>query len=90
MDSLLATVSGIIIFVGALIILDSVSRRRYKVLAFFTATTIVSGAICYISLAELPDLHANPWYWKAAVPVGMLLFAIIGAFAIPTLKRREK
>ena len=88
MDSLLAMVSGLIVFVGALIILDAVARRRYKALAFFTATTIVLGVICYISLADLPNPHGYPWYWKAAVPVGMFLFAVFCAFAMSTPKRK--
>lgn len=90
MDGLLATVSGIMIFVCALVILDAVARRRYKTLAFFTAATIVSGVICYISLSKLPDPHGYRWYWKAVFPVGIILFAVFGSFVVSTPKRKWK
>jgi hypothetical protein len=78
MDGLLAMVSAIYICAGAVIILDAISRQQYLVLAFFIITTIFSGVICYLSLDALPDSQAYAWYWKAAAPVGMFLFSIIG------------
>jgi FtsH-binding integral membrane protein len=90
MDGLLAMVSAICIFISALIILDAISRRQHLVLAFFSATTVFSGVICYISLDALPDPQGLPRYLKAAVPVGVFLFSIIGILVASSPNRKRK
>jgi phosphotransferase system glucose/maltose/N-acetylglucosamine-specific IIC component len=71
-----AVVSAMLIFIGTICIFDAIASRIYKQLAFSIATTVFSGVICYISLSNLPDSHNYPWYWNAAAPVGIFLFAV--------------
>jgi hypothetical protein len=51
--------------------LDALSDRRYREVAFFIVMAIVLGVIYYISISEMPDPHHSPWYWKVAFPVGL-------------------
>jgi hypothetical protein len=71
MDAMFVLISSLIIPLSAFMMLDALSDRRYREVAFFIVMAIVLGVIYYISISELPDPHHYPWYWKAAFPVGL-------------------
>jgi peptidoglycan/LPS O-acetylase OafA/YrhL len=90
MDGLLAIVSGILIFVCALLILLAIERRRYRELVLITGMTIISGVICYASFDALPDSNGYSWYLKAAFPVGIFLFSVIAFLVASSPKGKRK
>ena len=71
MDSMFVLISSLIIPLCAWMMLDALSDRRYREVAFFIVMAIVLGVIYYISISEMPDPHHSPWYWKVAFPVGL-------------------
>jgi amino acid permease len=82
MDAMLAMGSALLVFMCALCIFDASARSKYKERAFFIAIIICSGLVCYISLSNLPDSRNYPWYWKAAIPVGIFLIGVISTFFV--------
>ena len=90
MDGMLALVSILFIPLGALMVLDALSDRRYREAALFIVMTIVLGVIHYLSIEGLPDPHHYPWYWKIAFPVGIFLCTIFVALFVFNSKRSGK
>ena len=90
MDAMLALVSILFIPLGAVMMLDALFDRRYREGALFIVMTIVLGVIHYVSVADLPDPHHFPWYWKAAFPVGIYLGTIFVALFVCRSKRNGK
>jgi hypothetical protein len=79
MDAMLALVSLLFIPLGALMMLDALSDRRYREAALIIIMTIVLGVIHYVSIADLPDTHHYPWYWQVAFPIGLYFGTILVA-----------
>ena len=90
MDAMLAMVSLLFIPLGALIMLDALSDRRYREAALFSVMTIALGVIHYLSIEGLPDPHHYPWYWKIAFPVGIFLCTIFVSLFLCNSKRNGK
>ena len=76
MDAMLAFVSMLFIPVGALLMLDALSDRRYRKAALLIIMTIVLGVIHYASVTDMPDPRHYPWYWKVAFPIGIYFSTI--------------
>lgn len=76
MDATLALVSILFIPIGAMIMLDALSDRRYREAALILIMTIILGVIHYVCLMDLPDAQHYPWYLKAAFPVGIFFCTI--------------
>ena len=77
MDGMLALVSILFIPIGALLMLDALSDRKYREAALIIIMTIVLGVIHYVCITDLPDPQHYPWYLKAAFPVGIYLGTIL-------------
>jgi len=90
MDAMLALVSILSIPIGALLMLDALSERRYREAALIIIMSIVMGVIYYIFTVDLPDPHHFPWYWKAAFPVGIYLGTIFVVLIVCKTKRNGK
>jgi uncharacterized membrane protein YdjX (TVP38/TMEM64 family) len=90
MDSMLALVSILSIPIGALLMLDALSERRYREAALIIIMTILLGVIHYVCITDLPDPHHYPWYLKAALPVGIFLSTIFAALFFCNSKRNGK
>ncbi len=90
MDAMFALISSLIIPLSAFMMLDALSDRRYREVAFFIVMAIVLGVIHYISISEMPDPHHSPWYWKVAFPVGIYFGTIFVLLFVFNSKNDEK
>ncbi len=90
MDAMLALVSMLFIPVGALLMLDALSDRRYREAALLIIMTIVLGVIHFLSIEGLPDPRHYPWYWKVAFPVGIYFGTIFVVLFLCYSKRNGK
>jgi hypothetical protein len=90
MDATLALVSILFIPIGALIMLDALSDRRYREAALIIIMTIIMGVIHYVCVVDLPDPQHYPWYLKAAFPVGIYFATIFVALFVFNSNHNEK
>jgi len=90
MDALLALITILFIPLGALMMLDALSERRYREAALIIIMTIVLGVIHYVCIKDLPDPHHFAWYWKMAFPFGIFLCTIFAALFLCNSKRNGK
>ena len=59
-----------------LVMLDALSDRRYREVAFFIVMAVMAGVANYVCMSELPDPHHFPWYWNVGFPVGIYFCTI--------------
>jgi peptidoglycan/LPS O-acetylase OafA/YrhL len=90
MATMLAMVSGILVGMTPLLILDAIGRHRFREVSFFAVTAVITAVACYISLNELPDSHGYPRYWNASCIFGIFVFGIFTAWSMPVAKQKRK
>lgn len=89
MATMLAMVSGILVGLAPLLILDAIGRHRFRDVSFFAVAAVFAAVACYISLNELPDPHGYPRYWNASCIFGIFVFGIFTAWSMPAPKQKR-
>lgn len=90
MAAMFALVSGTLLGMTPLLIVDAIGRHRLKEVSFFTVMTIVAALACYSCLNELPDAHGHRWYWNAACVFGVLVIGFFTAWTLSSATHKKK
>jgi hypothetical protein len=90
MATMLAMVSGILLGITPLLILDAIGRHRFREVSFFAVAAVIAAVACYISLNELPAPHGYPRYLNATCIFGIFVFGIFTAWSMPVAKQKKK
>jgi len=90
MDAMFVLLSSLIIPLYALMMLDALSDRRYREVAFYIIIAVVTGVANYVSMSALPDPDHSPWYLKAAFPIGLYFGTILVALFVFNSNNEEK
>ena len=90
MEAFFAIMACVIIQIGALIMLDDLSHRRYREVAYFIFIVVLAGVMFYVGMSKSPDFQHTPWYQILAWPVGTFIFTIYTAFCILNSNHKGK